>query len=313
MKNFAKKVFIFLIPFLFLVAWELYIDPFNYFTEEDNPKILALKESLSQKENPYLYKLIKFERHPTTTILLGDSRTELLKSDFFKKYDSENVTNLSIGGGTVQDAIEIYNYVSAKNTIKKIYWGISIETYSGTRLRNRATQSIDIKKSFLLYLLNRYTFSSAMLISRSLIFNEKIELYKPKESKDEFWKSQLELDSRYLSNYSYPDNYYSSLKKIAQDCIKNNIKLVFIIPPGHIDLQNMIHKYQLDEEYEKFKSDLSQCGDVFDFNHPNELTKDKNNFKDPFHFHDSIAEIIINEITSGKAKYSKYISHNRGN
>ncbi|MGD0754911.1 MAG: hypothetical protein ABR927_07605 [Bacteroidales bacterium] len=308
MIKFALKLLIFIIPFLILITIEVFIDPFNYFSEEKDKEMLEKKENISFKTNPYLYKLIKYDRNPCSTIILGDSRMDLLNPSKFEKIEKEKVSNLAIGAGTLQDAIEILNYITYKHDIKKIYWGISIETYNGTRLRNRAKSSIEIKNSLPSYLLNRYTFSATMLICRSFLFNEQIDLYKPPFSKDVFWQNQLDLCSRYLGNYSYPENYFKDLKKIADNCLEKNIKLVFVLPPTHIDLQKKIHEFNLDEEVKRFKIDLESFGDVYDFNYPNVITNDKNNFNDPFHFKDSISNIIVQEISTNKIQYSKFTS-----
>jgi hypothetical protein len=308
MVKFILRLLIFSIPFLVLIALEIYIDPFNYFSEGKNKILLKKKEEIALKTNPYLYKLIEYDRNPCSTIILGDSRMDELNSSKFENIGKEKVSNLAIGGGTMQDAIKILNYISDKHDIKKIYWGVSLETYSGTRLRDRATPSIEIKKSFLLYLLNRYTFSSAMLICRSMITHEQIDLYKPPFSKEDFWQNQLELVSRYLANYSYPGNYFRDLKKIAGTCKEKDIKLVFVVCPTHVDLQKKIHEFNLDEQDKNFKIDMESLGDVYDFNYPNVITNDKNNFNDPFHFNDSISRIIIQEISTQKIQYSKFTS-----
>jgi len=308
MIKFAIKSLIFVLPFLILITIEVIIDPFNYFSEEKDKKLQGKKEDISLKTNPYLYKLIKYDRDPCSIIILGDSRMDLLLTSKFETYSKEKVSNLSIGGGTVQDAIEILRYVSEKHDIKKIYWGMSIESYSGTRLRNRATPSIEIKNSLLLYLLNRYTFSATMLICRTMIFNEQIDLSKPPVSKEVFWQDQLDLCSRYLGNYSYPENYFHDLKKISADCLAKNIKLVFVLPPTQLDLQKKIHEFKLDEEDKRLRVDLESFGDVYDFNYPNAITTDKSNYNDPFHFKGSISNIIIQEISTNQIKYSKFTS-----
>jgi len=306
MKVFAIKTLIFLIPFILIISVEIYVDPFNFFSPEKNKKLLAIKSNISGKDNPYLYKLIEYDRHPGTIILLGDSRTLLLFPSLFDSSLQNKVSNLSIGGGTLQDVFEIFKYVTGKHKISKLFIGIAIETYSGTLLRNRAKPSIEIKKSILLYLLNRYTFTSTMLVSRSYLFNEQIDLYKPSESKDEFWQSQLELSSRYLDNYSYPENYHNELKKLSAYCLANDIHLAFILSPTHIELQKKIHEHHLDKEYARFKNDIREFGDVYDFNYPNEITTDKSNFRDPYHHTIPISQIIVDEISGKKIKYARF-------
>lgn len=311
MTRFALKLIIFSIPFLILITLEVIIDPFNYFSEEKNPEWMAAKENISQKENMYLYKLIKYERNPSPTIILGDSRMNLLSPSMFKDINNEDVANLAIGGGTMQDAIEILKYITSRHKIKKIYWGVSFEAYNGTRLRNGATPSIEIMNSLLLYLLNRYTFSSTMLICKSLLLDQQIDLYKPPFTKEVFWQVQLDIFSKYLINYSYPVNYYNEFVKISEYCSENDIKLVFMIPPTHTDLQNKVHYYDLDNELARFKLDFESFGDVYDFNFQNVITSDRTNFNDPTHHIDSISRIIVKEISTNKILYSKFTSFSK--
>lgn len=302
---FVRKVIVFLTPFIFILITEYVVDPFNYFNDELNPYFKDLKEDISQKTNSYLYKLIKYERNPTSNILLGDSRIALLKTSFFENNNNEKYSNFGIGGSTLQDAIEIFWITNNINKLNRVYFGISIETYSGTFLRERVTPSVEIKNSTILYLLNRYSFSATFLILRTILFDEKIDLFKPPTSIDKFWENQLEKSNRFLENYSYPHNYYNELKNISDYCNENDIQLTFIISPTHIDLQNKISDYKLNEQYDKFIEDIKLLGDVFDFNFPNSITIDKKNFKDPFHHNDSISKVIIDEIMYENSKIAK--------
>ena len=47
---FLKKILIFIVPFIILVALEVMIDPFNFFSAEKNKKLLDLKNNLARKK-----------------------------------------------------------------------------------------------------------------------------------------------------------------------------------------------------------------------------------------------------------------------
>jgi hypothetical protein len=124
-------------------------------------------------------------------------------------------------------------------------------------------------------------------------------------SREKFWKYQLDVTAnRFLTNHSYPTAYYESLKKIAAYCKEKNIKLVFFIPASHVDLQQKTTEFNLVAEENKFREDIKKLGDVYDFNYPNELTKEKNNFSDPFHFKDEIARTLIDELFNDRKRIS---------
>ena len=140
MALFLKRAFVFIIPFLAIIAIEGIIDPFNYFSAEKNKKLIEAKRDISLKKNAYLYTLIEYDREPASTVILGDSRAGRLSPAFFDGLTNEKVANLAGGGGSLEDVIKIFWDISNQKKLKKIYIGISIETYSGTLLKDRVTQ-----------------------------------------------------------------------------------------------------------------------------------------------------------------------------
>jgi len=309
MWNFFKKALIFISPFIIIISLEIIIDPFNYFFAEKNKELLDLKNNLARKKNTYLYRLIEFERNPTGIIVLGDSRAQRLMPDFFAEVNGENVVNLAAGAGSLQDVIKIFWDLSSRNKLDTVYIGVAIEGYSGTLLKDRVSQAIEVKNSVPLYLMNKFTVENTMLILKARLYNHRVEAGDPPFSREAFWQYELEQENRYLRNYSYPKNYYNELKKISDHCLKNNIKLVFIISPTHMEIQNKINEFKLNKEYEKFKEDIRSFGDLYDFNWPNVITENKDNFLDPLHTIDSVSRIMIKEMILNKPKYAVFTKH----
>lgn len=307
---FLKKLLIFISPFIILIALEVIIDPFNFFSNEKDKAQLELKNNLARKKNTYLYRLIEFERNPTRVIVLGDSRAQRLMPDFFEEVNGERVVNLAAGAGSVQDVIKIFWDLSKKNRLDTVYIGISIEGYSGTLLKDRVSQAIEVKNSAPLYLMNRFTLENTMLILKARLLKQDVETENPPFSREEFWQYELREEDRYLRNYSYPVNYYKELKEISEFCVKNNIKLVFVISPTHTELQQKLDEYNLHKEYDRFKNDIKSFGDLYDFNWPNIITKNKDNFLDPLHSIDSVSRIMIREMILSKPEYAEFSKHN---
>lgn len=303
---FVKKALIFISPFIILVAMEVIIDPFNYFFTEKNKTLAELKNNLARKKNTYLYRLIEYERNPTKVIVLGDSRAQRLMPEFFEEVDGEKVVNLAAGAGSLQDVINIFWDLSSRNKLDKVYIGISIEAYSGTLLKDRVSAAIEVKNSVPLYLMNKFTIENTLLILKAQVFNQAVEKQDIPFSREEFWQYELKQEDRFLRNYSYPKNYYNDLKKISDYCVQNNIKLIFIISPAHIELQNKINEYKLNKEYEKFLEDIKSFGDLYDFNWPNVITENKANFLDPLHSIDSVSRIMTREMILNKPQFAKY-------
>lgn len=65
--------------------------------------------------------------------------------------------------------------------------------------------------------------------------------------------------------------------------------------------------FNLTNENLRFKNGLKTLGDLYDYDFPSELTENKKNFKDPFHFNQEVSKIIICEFVNGKSKYARYI------
>ena len=301
MSRFLRNVLIFTSPFFLYLALALYIDPFNLIKQEQNPKLIELKEEISYKLNYPLYKLIKYDANPANIVVLGDSRSDKLKHQYFEEVLNEKVDNLSYGGGSIQEIIDTFWEIKKNKNLKTVFIGLNFNLYNKNNCKNRVLEAISLKDSPLSYILSKFTLKSTLMISQATICNSKIELEKPPFTEDEFWNFQLNTTvSQFYGSYIYPQNYFDALKAIAEYSNSNNIKLIFFIPPTHIDLQNRVKDFNLTNEEHQFKMDLSLLAETYDFDYPNEMTQNRNNFLDPFHFNDSIAKVVINEIASGK-------------
>jgi len=61
-------------------------------------------------------------------------------------------------------------------------------------------------------------------------------------------------------------------------------------PPTHVEVQSKIAEFGLTAEAEEFNHDLRNLGRVIDRDFPNEFTRDRENFLDPFHTANSEVE-----------------------
>ncbi len=301
MKRFIKGILLFsIIPLIYLIP-AIYVDPYNIIHKEKNPTLIRLKSQISYKLNRPLYKLQKYSEQPTDLILLGDSRTDLLKSSTFEKLTGLKSTNLAYGGGSLLEIIETFWYITKIHDIKQVYIGINFKLYNEYNKIDRVTEAIMLKGSPLAYLFSEYCYKSFFLITKSIITRKDINIGVPSLSKEEFWKFQI--DSSAANDYrfyKYPKSYQKSLIEISSYCKANNIKLVFFIPPTHIDLQQKLKEFKLETDEKIFKTFLANLGTTYDFDYPNDITRNYNNFTDPYHYNDSISEIIIKSIVTSK-------------
>jgi hypothetical protein len=305
MKDFIQNIILFLIPILTITFIVIFIDPFNLIWSNQVFRD-DIKKEISLKINHPLYKLIQFKKNPTDVIILGDSRAAHLASKNFEDKLNLKTTNLGYGGGTLLEIIETFWFASDLANLKKVYIGISFNNYNRIINNNRVSNAKKLIDSKISYLFSKYTIKATYLILKSFMQEKIINIEKPPFDKEGFWKYQLEVaSSGFYRNYIYPTSEYEELKKIAKFSYENSIELIFFIPPTHIDLQNKIIDYSLQKENKKFKEDLSKIGMVFDYDLDNDMTTDKSNFIDPFHFNQYLGNIIIEDLVKGKGPFSK--------
>jgi hypothetical protein len=297
MKIFFKRLILFSLPLLLYVILVVIVDPYNVLRGNYWAVFSESKHKISYRLNYPLFKLQQFKRNPTDIILLGDSRTDSLAVSNIEDLVKIKISNLAYGGGDLPEIIDTFWYVASIYPIKKVFIGINFNLYNSFNSLNRVSEAKKILKSPINYIFCKYTFKSTFFILAENIFKIKFDIGKPKLSKKEFWDHQLgKVTDSFYRNYSYPKIYNDSLKNIGKFCDEQKIDLIFFIPPTHVDLQKKVYYYNLGNDYRKFKDDLSKIAKVYDFDNPNEITSDENNFTDPYHFNTQIASVVIKKI-----------------
>ena len=288
---------IFMIPLYVYVLVVYLIDPYNMLRIENRQTLVELKRKISNSYNYPLFKIIEYSNAPKENIILGDSRASKFTTELFQEIFHEDVYNMSYGGATLQEIIDTFNEISENHPLTKVYLCLNFNLYNKNNMRNRVPESLEIANSIGSYFSNKYTLKSTFSIVKYLLSGSEPMIEKPPFSEEEFWQYQLEsAASSFYQEYSYPDNYFKDLNKISDFCKANNIELIIIIPPTHIDLQKRIGDFGLTEADMRFKEDMKEMAKLFDFDFPNAITQDRNNYLDPFHFKEEVAKSIILEV-----------------
>jgi len=296
MKKFLRNIGIISIPLVIYLICIALVDPFNYL----NLSTLidaADKKPISEEVAPHMYKLLDLKNNPRGNIVLGDSRSGSL----YQSMDPTSWADMAYGGGSLKEMVQTFWWIVENQELDTVVMGIDLNLYNKINKRFYVEQTREALKNYISYASNKNVFKSSYLIVKSRFSNEEILLNKTMLSQDEFWDYQLNVTSeKFYNKIVYPENYYSDLVEISDYCRQNNIKLILWIPPTHIDFQNAIKKYSVEEKNERFRSDLRSLGEVYDYNFPNMLTEDRENFGDPLHFKHDIAIQIRDELTRGK-------------
>jgi len=151
-----------------------------------------------------------------------------------------------------------------------------------------------------LYFVNRTVLQSAVYATYSYVTATDLKLGVPSGDAETFWRHQLlDVDGGYFRNYVYPVRYRSELQQVAEHCQRNGITLTFIIFPTHSDVHGLMNQYNLAEYNLKFREDLSQFGVAYDFDFPNDLTANRQNFRDPDHTTGPVTESVTVQVWKG--------------
>lgn len=287
---------------LFIVVFLLnfIIDPYNY---NNIFKLDLDKKNVSYKQNYRLYKMLEYREEPKNYIVLGDSRGGLLQPNFFKNHD---VYNFAYGGGSLDELIDTFWYATEKVRLKNVVFVIPFSMYNQYEYINQTKEAqLFISKPHKYYFSLFVTKISFLNIYTSL-FNENKgfqnpNLYLPnKNEKMDYWKGQLYGANRFYAKYKYPKNLFLRLQEIKKYSKLNDINLIFLLPPSHMDLQNKTKDFNLEKEYLKYKNDIFSLGVTFDCDFESEVTSNMDNFTDPLHYSSIVAENIVSILTQNR-------------
>lgn len=96
--------------------------------------------------------------------------------------------------------------------------------------------------------------------------------------------------------FNFSDDFWSYLVEISHWCTEHNIKLVFVIPPTIVEMQNRLVDFGHGALNHRFREDLAKLGLVVDFDFDNPVTRDLGRFRDAYHFNPDTSKLIIGEV-----------------
>lgn len=283
MRKFLLKFAIYLIPLPVYIGIIVFVDPYNY-VGVSNWIPEETKFGIVDNLNPQLWKLINFKHQKTSRIILGDSRAGKIRDYHAKELTGFDYFNFAYPGGTLVDMIETFWYADSLVKLKEVYMGINFNLYNGFETNNNVKRAKSTMNNFFSYSFSKTVLSTGIKDIQKQFFVKDLKVGRPNTSFDEFWAYEIEvIGRRFFQKYKHPDEYYHDLLKISDYCKANNIKLVFFVPPNHVDWQQRITDFGLEKENKVFLDEIGKMGILYNFDVPNEYTEDKKNFFDPMH------------------------------
>ena len=280
MKKLFVKLIWFSIPFTMYFIIVSIVDPFSYF-DFNNIVKHKTKEQISIAVEPHLYKMIAFENNPKKNILIGDSRSNRFYETISEH--SDEWSSLDYGGASLNEILSTFEWISKNNyNIDTLIVGINFNLYNKYNKRMWVEETIERKSNFFSYAFSSYTAKALFLILQKITIGNKNAIGEPKLTRAKFWDTIVkQYGERFYNNYGYPDDSYKRLFSMANYCKKNNVELIFWIPPCSNDINNIIDEYGLTSENKRFINDIRVLGKLYDFNNNKSITSVRNNFTDP--------------------------------
>lgn len=298
MRRFLGRLLLFCVPLgVYMLALYL-IDPFSFLNAP--PVVpMATKVAVANQLNPAMWKMIQFRRNPRPNILIGDSRMGLMHADEVSRVAGSEYFNFSYGGGSLREMIDTFWFAQRQMPLRNVYIGLNLNVYNDYDYTQRTRTYLTIEGNPAIYFVNR-TVVEAAFYSLYAATHSSFRLGVPPMSREDFWLQQLgPVTASFYRNYVYPDRSRRDLQGIAEFCQSHDIRLTFIIFPTSVELQNRVHDFHLESANAQFRHDLALMATTYDFDYPNEVTEQKSNYLDPYHFNGEVAARLAQEIWGG--------------
>lgn len=255
------------------------------------------RQAVCEKLSYQHWKMAAFLHSPAPVVILGDSRADHLPVDVFSAALDRPVFNFAFGGGSATDVIDAFWFAAHHTRLERVYIGLNFTMVNAHQQQHHAREADELIANPLRYYLSPFiTQATAKLVLHRLA-GVAFEPQQPPMDREAFWRFQLEVTARRsYAGFQYAPELRGELDKVANYCREHGIELAFIVFPTHADLQRKVAEFGLEAEYARFKRDLGALGEVFDYETDNALTRDPDNFTDPFHPGPTLSRRIAEEV-----------------
>ena len=294
--RFLGRLALFCLPLLFYVAGIVVVDPFDFFPVS---RVVpdSIKAQTAAKLNYPLWKMLRYRAAPRADILLGDSRMHSVSPEAIREVCGVEYYNFGYGGGSVPEMIRTFWFADSTTRLNSVVMGINFNMYNGISNGDRTADYRDLERNPGLYFVNHTVVRAAAVCLQAVVTGVVPRLELPPMDHEQFWRYQLQVTARSsYGTYRYPAEFRTGLQQVADHCRRRGIRLVFVVFPTHDDLRARVADFGLLAEQERFRRDLQGLGPVFDFDLRPELTRDRADFSDPYHFREPVMRRIVAEV-----------------
>ncbi len=296
-----KKLLIFFVPFVLLLALFFVFEPYNY--------LLVKGESWYSARALNSMRRIRSGR--CKNIILGNSMMANLNEDYIEEVSGIDYDVLAYGGAALNESIDEFWYAAEHCELERAVIGLSFYTLNNDyESGGRFESTVELAENPLKFVGEfSYWVDAAdnlkVICSRALASIAKkpeLEIIPDDPSSmrsantnaafvrynDEGKRQDIidyaALISDLYGNYGMNSDYCNELRKIADYCDENGIELTFVIMNcNKIIWDNVIYKYDIQLYMDFYKNELKSIAKVYDFEFDNEFAANDEVFLDGFH------------------------------
>lgn len=295
----ARKIALLALPFLLYSAAILWLDPFRFFNLTGH-SLDPVRRRTALPLNQCIWKMSNYSRKRSPNILLGDSRIANLPAEEMTAALGEPVFNLAYGAATINEVSDSFWYANSIASLHRVWIGVNFNQFSDYARTYRTAAYQSMQEDPLLYFTNRTVMKAAAMVAYYGIEGGDPKIGLITSSPGVFWEYVLgTVTEGYYSKYVEPVQFRGDLKRMADYCHARGIRVTFVIPPGHTDLQKRVADFHLEAQYAEFKRYLGSLGETYDYDYPNEMTSNAANFHDPMHCNSETSKRLAAELASG--------------
>ena len=278
MKRLLFRFAVFLLPFVLLFAFFFVFEPYDYF---------VLRGDATYGSMP-LSSMRKVMLEQPERIILGDSRMANLNTDYIEEITGKPYTMLGFGGASLGECIELFWFAAEHTTMTECVFGVDFYVSGNTAgseqgripaIRERVYHLSDFvfHINYWLEAINTAKYKTVNLIARQLDKPEWISYpedptrFEPlpiPQERGAVYRQDLENYAAIINNnlpgdYSITEETYAALLEIAAYCEQNDIELIFVFPPMHESIFELVVEPRgLSDDIEQLKATLREHATV---------------------------------------------------
>ena len=293
MAKLIKKLALAMVPIIIYFTVFVIFEPYNYFGLKNN----------EYSGDSAMYRVREYNKNPSDVIILGDSKLAHFDMDKVEEYVGESVGQLSFGGASINESMDLLEYAMEKNpNLHTVYFGASFYTLNESYYKDRMSSIETTATNPFAYMLN-FNYNVEMLNEiKYFIKGEKNVASAHHE--DWTYEDYYEEDGtplpyrRNLMEYAQTiwgvcENYVLDTADIeryielAKLCREKGITLYTVMPPMEDSLKELVvEPLGIDKHILYFIDRVSPYTEVINFEYTEENVFTEDLFYDGFHLDD---------------------------